>query len=96
MPLKKLIKGIFNPTDRDNQDSNNVLGKLTVIGIQALLDELENDKKATYKYLSISGSEFLWEHFPPDAKKAILGNMASKNLAESSFAGVTAQVKCYG
>ena len=40
VPLKKLIKELFTLTDRDNQDSTNVLDKLTVIGIQELLDEL--------------------------------------------------------
>ena len=34
MPLKKLIREIFTPTDRDNQDSTNILEKLTDIGIQ--------------------------------------------------------------
>ena len=35
VPLKKIIKELFTPTDRDNQDSTNVVEKLTVIGIQA-------------------------------------------------------------
>ena len=34
VPLKKLIKELFTPTDRDNQDITNVHEKLTVIGIQ--------------------------------------------------------------
>ena len=42
VPLKKLIKELFTLTDRDNQYRTNVLEKLTVIGIQALLDELED------------------------------------------------------
>ena len=94
MPLKKLIKELFTPTYHDNQDITNFLEKITVIGIQELLDGLEDEKKATYKYLSISRSEFSWEHCPPDVKKAMLGNMASKYLAESSFVRVTAQVHC--
>ena len=55
VPLKKLIKELFTPTDRDNQDNTNVLEKLNVIGIQELLGDLEDYKKATYKYLSIYG-----------------------------------------
>ena len=38
----------------------------------------------------------MWEHCPPDVKKAMLIKMASNDLDESSFAGVTAQVQCYG
>ena len=96
MPLKKLIKELFTSTDRDNQDSTNVLEKLNVIGIHALLDELEDENKATYKYLSIYGSELLWEHCPPEVKKAILSKMSYNDLAESSFVGVTAKFQCYG
>ena len=95
MPLKKLIKELFTLPDSDKQNSTNVLEKLNVIGIQELLDDLEEEKKATYKYLSISVSEFLWEHYPPDVKKAMLGKMASNNLSEISFKVVTAQVKYY-
>ena len=93
--LKKIIKELSTPTDRDKQDSTNVLEELTIIGIKALLYELEYEKKANYKYFSISGSEFLWEHFPQNVKKAMFSKMVSNNHAESSFAGVTAQVQCY-
>ena len=40
-------QGNFTLIDRDNQDSTNVLDKLTVIGIQVLLDKLEYEKKGT-------------------------------------------------
>ena len=33
LPLKKLIKELFTPTYRDNQDSTNFLEKITIIGI---------------------------------------------------------------
>ena len=42
------------------------------------------------------GSKFSHEHFPDDVKRAMLGEWALNDLAESSFAGVTAQVQCYG
>ena len=45
-PLKKLTNELFTPTDRDKKDSTNVLEKLTVIVIQELLDELEDEKKS--------------------------------------------------
>ena len=40
MPLNKLVKELFTLIDRDNQENTNVLDKLTVIGIQELLDDL--------------------------------------------------------
>ena len=60
------------------------------------IDKLEDKKKATYKYLSVSDTAFSYEHCPGDKKKAMLCKMVSKDLAGSSFAGVTAQVQCYG
>ena len=56
VPLKKLIKELFTPTECDNQYSTYVLEKLTVTGTQELPDNLEDEKKSIYKYLSISGS----------------------------------------
>ena len=68
---------------------------ITTIGIQSLIDELLDEKKATYKYLSISGSTFSHDDCPDDVKRAMLGQWASNDLAESSLSGVTAQVQCY-
>ena len=68
LPLKMLIKELFTPSDRENKYSTDMLEKLAVIGIQAMIDELEDKTKATYKYLSISGTEFWYKHYPKDVK----------------------------
>ena len=39
VPLKKLIKELFSLTNLDNQDSTKMLETITIIGIQALIDE---------------------------------------------------------
>ena len=96
VPLRELIKELFAPTDPDNQESTEMLETLALIGTPALIGELIDESKATYKYLSISNSEFSFKHCPEDVKEVMLGKMASNDLAESSFAGVTAQVQCYG
>ena len=96
VPLKMLVNELFFPADSDNKNSDATLEKVAAVGIQALKDELETKKKATYKYLSISGSEFSYEHCPEEVKKAMLGTMATNDLAESSFAGVTAQIQAFG
>ena len=72
-PLKELIKELFSPTNLDNQDSTEMLETITTIGIHALIDELPDEKKSTYKYLFILESEFSHEHFPDDVKRAMLG-----------------------
>ena len=96
IPYSKLIDELFAPQDDDNKDSTEILEKVGLLGIEALLRELEDETKATYKYLSVSGSPFSYDHCPADIKKAMIGMMAVNDLAESSFAGVTAQVQCYG
>ena len=96
VPIKDLIKELFSPTNLDNRDSTEMLEKIASIGIKALTDEFEDNSKATYKYLSISGTQFSFAHCPDHIKEQMLHTMASNDLAESSFAGVTAQVKCYG
>ena len=96
VPLKELVKELFSPENLDNQDSTDTLENIAAIGFAALVVEMENIKKPTYKYLSITGFELSYEHCPEDVKKSMLGKMASNDLAESSFAGVNVQVQCYG
>ena len=49
VPLKELVKELFSPENLDNQDSTDTLYKMAEIGIAALVVELEDEKKATYK-----------------------------------------------
>ena len=64
-----LIKELFTLADPNNQSSIEMLEKVAAIGIQAILDKLLDEKKATYKYLSISGTEFSYEHCPDTVKE---------------------------
>ena len=96
VPYSKLIDELFSPKDDDNKDSTEILEKVATLAMEAMICELENKTKATYKYLSLSGSPFSFEHCPEEVKEAMCGMMAVNDLAESSFAGVTAQVQCYG
>ena len=41
-----------------------------MLGMEALLRELEDQTKATYKYLSVTGSPFAYDHCPEDVKTA--------------------------
>ena len=91
-----LLDELFSPKDADNKDSTPVLGEVAKIGVAALQRELEDPKKATYRYLSISGSEFSFDHCPEQTKNDMLGRWATNDLAESSFGGVTLQVQCFG
>ena len=65
------------------------------ISIKAYLCELEDQKKATQKYISAFGSEFSYDHCSDKEKNAMMGKMAVNDLSKSSFAGVTAQLQVY-
>ena len=56
-PLKKLVEELFAPQYRDNKDSTTMLETLGKIALKATIKELEDKTKATYKYLSLYGSE---------------------------------------
>ena len=96
IPYKNLIAELFDPQDDDNRESTSMLEDVALIGIEAIRTELLDKKKATYKYLSISGSHFSYDHCPETTKTEMLGMMATNDHAESSFAGVTAQIQTYG
>ena len=49
-----------------------MLETLGTIDIKAMIKELEDKTKDTYKYLSLSGSEYSWEHCPETTKKSML------------------------
>ena len=66
------------------------------ISVKALIKELEDKTKATYKYLSIFGTKYSWDHCTETTKKAMLGKIVTTDLSERSFAGVTSQVQTYG
>ena len=96
IPYDMLLEELFSPRDVDNRGSTPVLEAVTKIGVGALQRELEDPKKATFRYLSMSGSEFSYDHCPEQTKKDMLGKWATNDLAESSFGGVTLQVQCFG
>ena len=94
--MKKLVEELFAAQDQNNKYSNPMLETLGMISLKAIIKELEDKTKANYKYLSLSRSEYSWEHCPETTKKAMLGKMVTNDLAESSFSGVTPQVQTYG
>jgi len=96
VPLKELRKELFHPTDQDNKDSTPMLEKLAAVAAQAWIDELVDPTKGTFRFLSESEGEYSYDHSSAELKEALFGMTAVNDLAESSFAGVTAQVQVYG
>ena len=96
VPLAELRKELFSPVDQDNKDSTEMLEELAVVAAQRWIDELMDKTKGTFLFMSDSGGEYSWDHASDELKESLYGLMAVNDLAESSFAGLTAQVEVYG
>ena len=69
------------------------LGK---IAAYAILSELRDDKKATSSYLTSVSGKHCWENMSEQHKEHGIEKMAVNDPAESSFGGVTSQLRSFG
>mmetsp|Transcript_13263 Transcript_13263/g.28670 ORF Transcript_13263/g.28670 Transcript_13263/m.28670 type:complete len:251 (+) Transcript_13263:508-1260(+) len=95
-----LRQALFYPDDETNKRSSATnkatddrVIKLAKVAAIALLDELHNEAKATWKYLSVSILEYSWAHCPAKVKAALLGLTATIDYCESALGGVTQVIK---
>ncbi len=91
-----LPKNLFSPhreADRNMTERLHVLGSIAVM---ATITELLDQKKATYKYLSISESEFSHNFSMEDCKQSLMGIRATNDEAESVIGGARANIQRYG
>jgi hypothetical protein len=58
LQFAELRKELFHPIDPTNATTDERLVQLAKVAAQAILDKLHDEKKATWKYLSISGLQF--------------------------------------
>jgi hypothetical protein len=96
LPYSDLRKELFHPSDNTNKATDSRLVELAPVAAQALLDELHDEKKATYKYLSISESEYCVLGCPSEVQKALCGLEATNNMSESALGGATRQLQQFG
>ena len=87
---------LFSPLRKTVRDTRFRVRELAKVAADAILTELHNDSKATYKYLSRSKSEYCWKKCSGERKAALLGNKATNDEAESTLGGTTYQVQRYG
>eukprot|EP00957_Ditylum_brightwellii_P210247 15364727-Ditylum_brightwellii.AAC.1 len=78
----------FCPANTDNRKSTSTLEHLAPTEAVVIIDDMIDQKKATYKYLSCSGLEYSWDHCPPQYDKACLGKVATNDVSER-FLGTT-------
>lgn len=92
----RLKKELFSPSRSTIKKTKPRAIELAKTASEAILTELHDDKKATNKYLSSSGSEFSWKHCSEERKQALLGTTATNDQAESTLGGCTSQIQRFG
>ena len=68
-----LLKYLFTPTQKADVETTDKVIELTTIAMHAIIKELLDKKRATYTYLSISGTAYSYTHSPGEKRKALLG-----------------------
>ena len=96
VPFAMLCDELFAPTREENIDSNAISIELGGIVGQALLKELHDPTKATFKYLSSLGSSHSLMHRKPGVHEALLGVMAVNDPSERSFGAGTWELQVFG
>jgi hypothetical protein len=92
----RVRKEAFTPSRKSSKDTTKTVLKLIPVAVEALLKELLDVNKATYKYLSISGSEYSYKHASDERKMSLIGVHATNDQAESVLGGTTAGVQRFG
>jgi len=90
---KRLCDELFNPTRRAHKSTDAHVIWLAKTAADTIIAELEDETKATYKYLYLSDSPYSWEHCPDEQKNALLGKSATNDEAESTLGGATKNIQ---
>jgi len=96
LQFAELRKELFHPSDPTNAATDRRLVQLARVAAQGILDNLHDQKKATWKYLSISGLHFSYQGCPPNVRNELLGRDATNDRSESALGGTTHQLQQYG
>ncbi|KAL7536200.1 hypothetical protein ACHAXR_006982, partial [Thalassiosira sp. AJA248-18] len=94
--LHELKEELFHPKLESNKATGDRVKELAKVAALAIVKELEDKKKATWKYLSISGSPSSWEHCPDEVKEKLLGCQATNDWCESVLGGTTHILQRFG
>ena len=94
--LAEVKKALFKPTRQTDKQAVTCMLELAPIATGAVVKEIDDESKATYKYSKASKSKFSWACCPEKTKKDFLGCKATNDEAESILGGATYQVQRYG
>jgi hypothetical protein len=96
LQFTELRKELFHPSDPTNAATDEWLVQLAKVAAQGILNKLHNEKTATWKYLSVSGSPHSYQGCPPTVWNELLGHEATNDRSESALGGTTHQLQKYG
>ncbi len=92
----RLLKNVFSPHREADRNMTERLHELGLIAVMAIITELLDKKKTTYKYLLISELEFSYNYSTEDHKQSLMSIRATNDEAESVLGGATANIYGYG
>ena len=85
---------LFHPTQKSHTETTDRVIELAEVATEAIVCELLDEKKATHKYLSVSGSEYSAAHCNFESRqKALLGVTATNDEAEGVLGGITSNIQ---
>ena len=79
--FKQALNHLFRPTHKTDRDTKQRVTELAKTAASALITELHDKKKATYRYLSASNSDMCYNNCSKGKKKAFLGKKATNDEA---------------
>jgi hypothetical protein len=96
LPFDQLKAELFYPVRDENKHTNTLVSTMAVKIADCLLQELNDPKKATSDYLTCQGGKYSWGMTTEQEHYTGIGKMATNDMAESSFAGLTQQLQSFG
>ena len=95
-PVQWVEEGVVLPKWLINDATNERLVQLAKVAAQPILNKLRDEKKATWKYLSISGSPVSYQECSKEVKEGLHGREATNDRSESAFGRTTHQLQKIG
>ncbi len=96
MYYARLLKNLFSPNREADTPTTDKVYELWSIAVTTIIAELLDQNKATYKYLSISKSEFSYSYLTDEKQQLLMGIRETNDEAESVLGGATANIQRYG
>jgi hypothetical protein len=85
--MARLWMELFSSLSLTNVKTSGMLVNLAKMAAKVIYDELRDESKATFKYLSVLGSKYLWKGYDEARKKALLGKKATNERLRAPWVG---------